>query len=424
MRNKRDPMKHCLALCLLVFCPAVKAADEDDAAVRPYLTIETGGHRARIRQVLFSRDSKHLLSVSQDKTIRIWDVTNREPPRVLRPPVVAGRQGELFAAALSPDGKTLAVGGWGYLRKGKRTSPIFLISLLSGEITRVLPGDPEAATVLTLAFAPQGNLLASAGMNLGRPTGILLWDVASGKLVSRLDGHTRTTTDVVFAPDGKRLASVGLDKVGRIWSVESGKTVAELKLPDAEVRYAVAWSPDGKYVAAGATNKGPFGEYFALWRPDGTLKKKIRHDGSRSMGTQSLHFTVGSSQIVESCRDGYYAQTTLYDVAEGKMIRHLVNENHHHQEVPSGPTAASPNSRWIAMADDRHHAIYLKRRGEKGMRKLGAGGRQITGVGWVNDKKAGGRAIVWRTRPAGPGFQVPRRRFRRTSSSAASGWRI
>src|SRR4051794_18661467 len=79
---------------------------------KPVLVLDAGGHTARIRQVLWTPDGKELITVSEDKTVRTWDAATGEPLRVLRPPVGTGPEGILSAAALSPDGRTLAVGGF------------------------------------------------------------------------------------------------------------------------------------------------------------------------------------------------------------------------------------------------------------------------------------------------------------------------
>ena len=76
--------------------------------------LDAGGHTARVRKVLFTPDGRELITVSDDKTIRVWDVASGEPLRVLRPPIGRGQEGMLYAAALSPDGRTLAVGGYGF----------------------------------------------------------------------------------------------------------------------------------------------------------------------------------------------------------------------------------------------------------------------------------------------------------------------
>ena len=75
--------------------------------------LDSGGHTSIVRKVLFTPDGKELISVSDDKTVRFWDVASGEPIRVLRPPIGPGNEGKLYAAALSPDGRTLAVGGYG-----------------------------------------------------------------------------------------------------------------------------------------------------------------------------------------------------------------------------------------------------------------------------------------------------------------------
>src|SRR5689334_13331335 len=80
---------------------------------RPILALEAGGHTAAVSEVQFTPNGKRLITASHDKTVRIWDLATGESSRVLRLPVGPGREGCLFALALSPDGKTLAVGGHG-----------------------------------------------------------------------------------------------------------------------------------------------------------------------------------------------------------------------------------------------------------------------------------------------------------------------
>ena len=52
---------------------------------------------------------------------------------------------------------------------------------------------------------------------------IILWNMPSGKTARSFKGHKTSVTCLAFAPDGKTLASAGLDGAVRLWSVEALK---------------------------------------------------------------------------------------------------------------------------------------------------------------------------------------------------------
>jgi WD40 repeat protein len=86
---------------------------------------------------------------------------------------------------------------------------------------------------------------------------IKLWDVATGKQRATLQWHT-TEFCVAFSPDGKTLAAGGaalsLPHIGiKLWDVATGKEMASLQVPEGVVR-SVAYSPDGRTLAAGSSD--------------------------------------------------------------------------------------------------------------------------------------------------------------------------
>ena len=78
-----------------------------------------------------------------------------------------------------------------------------------------------------------------------------LWDVASGRELRTLSGHTDSVYAVVFGPDGRWLASGSWDKTVKLWEVASGRELRTLSGHTAWV-YAVAFSADGRWLASGA----------------------------------------------------------------------------------------------------------------------------------------------------------------------------
>ena len=229
---------------LLIGLAFASHALADEGMEKPILVLDTGGHTAAVRKVLFTPDGKKLISVSDDKTVRIWDVTSGEPLRTFRLPTQKGPMGRIDAAALSPDGRTLAVGA--RPRGTGVGSQIYIIQFESGEVKQTFRDHRARALVTSLAFSPDGGKLASGS----RDGTARIWDVIGGRCERVIQGHTDIVSGVAFSPDGHRLATASHDSTGRVWSVVTGKAEATLRGHEKPV-LCVAWRPDGKVIATG-----------------------------------------------------------------------------------------------------------------------------------------------------------------------------
>src|SRR5262245_58398024 len=94
------------ALCLLAAGPAAAQTTS------PILRVETGMHTTLIRRVVVDAPHNRLITASDDKTIRVWQMPSARLLSILRVPMDAGHEGQLFGLAVSPDGRTVAAAGW------------------------------------------------------------------------------------------------------------------------------------------------------------------------------------------------------------------------------------------------------------------------------------------------------------------------
>ena len=348
------------ALVLLIGLVLVLPVAAQQEPTKPVLVLDSGGHTAAVTRVLFTPDDRQVVTVSEDKTVRVWDVASGETVRVLRLPIGSGSAGELACAALSPKGRLLAVAGEGL--KGNEGA-IYLIVLATGRIERILKGHSE--TVRTLAFSPDGNWLASGSNDRT----VRLWDAVTGRARPPLSGDKRHVVGLAFSPDSKRLVSVTYGPTARLWDVATGQSVATLSTP--ENGRAVAWSPDGKTIAI-VSASGVLG----LWNADGTFRKQLALSSSQ---IRSLDFTRDSRALLLAG-----GRCGIYDL-DGKE---RVKFTRHTPLLVNLVNGALSHRNQLAVTAGQGDEVFLWRTADAAVvRRLGGQGRTGWSVGWSPDSQ-------------------------------------
>jgi WD40 repeat protein len=190
-----------------------------------------GRHRGEVTSLALAPDGRTLVSAGRDNAVSVWDVP-------------AAKQHTRFAVegahkvALSPDGRTVYAGGYSDpLRRGTLSArdlrtgrKLWQIEELNNVITRV-------------TCSPGGEVVAAASPFGG---GAVLVDASSGKLLDRL-AVPGGATDLAFLPGGRSLLATGLNSP-RVHVYEGGREVRSFGNSDGHV-VNLALSPDGRLVA-------------------------------------------------------------------------------------------------------------------------------------------------------------------------------
>ena len=244
--------------------------------------------------VAFSPDGKWLATSGEDKTAVVWELSSGEMLRTLK-----GHTDIVNNATFSPDGNLLATSGADHI--------VMVWETLSGQILNTLTGHGQDRTsvppirgIFALAFSPLCNdtsgpcPLAGAGLD-GQ---LIIWDALSGiplityrdpvaglmsaafspdgtrlavgnaipgggnswaTILDATTGQTLRTLQeapgwvwgVGFDPDGRRLATLNFLGDGKVWNIEDGQELVDLKGVQ-NGGYSITYSPDGKLLAAGS----------------------------------------------------------------------------------------------------------------------------------------------------------------------------
>lgn len=345
---------------------------------QPQLVLDAGGHTNTVWKLAFANNGRELVTVSDDKSLRVWDLATGESLRVLRPPIAAGDVGQLRAVAVSPVGDLLAMAGY------TLDDAIYLVSLATGRLKQTLRGHENVT--LAVAFSPDGALLGSANADHTAR----LWNVKTGECVHVLAGHAHRVRDLCFAPQGRYAATASYDGTVRVWETTTGQLAVKLAGHAGEVN-GVSWSPDGKLLAAcGLVGEEAHDHAIRLFHADQDFRPGKRFGGLRSVVT-SLAFLPGSEEVLFTRGPGASNECAILNLKTG--AERVVFKSHNNS-VYQG--ALSPDGTLAATTGGHDSETYVwNTRDGKVVRRLAAKSRSV----WIAKWSPDGDTIAWGNDP-------------------------
>ncbi|HME23662.1 MAG TPA: hypothetical protein VKI44_20440 [Acetobacteraceae bacterium] len=313
-RHRRAIAAALPALAALIFAPAL-AQDQGpkngtDLYDRPMLAVDPGMHSASINSLDVDANGHFAVTGSNDRTVRIWSVADGKLSRTIWIPAGPENVGSVYAVAISPDGATIAAGGYTESRNGG--TAIYIFDRGSGTLVqRIHDNVPDVTQFLT--FSPDGRYLAAT---LGGRNGLRVFDRNKNwSEAFRDDQYADDSYGAAFARDG-RLATTCYDGSIRSYQYDPNsdspnfRRVGEpLKAPRGKLPRGVAYSPDGKLLAVG------YYDVAAVDVLDGTTLERV--GGYKPADVKAV---IGAARVAWS-RDGQtlFAAGAVED-AQGRTL--------------------------------------------------------------------------------------------------------
>ena len=287
------------------------------------------GHKKSVYAVAVTPDGRDVISGSEDRTLKIWDLEKGEEKTTLR-----GHHGWVTAVAVTPDGNCAI--------SASEDKTLKVWDLRTGEEKTTFRGHKD--TVWAVAVTPNGKYAVSSSLDKT----LKIWDLEKGVEKTTLRGHKDSVCDVAVTPNGEYAVSASLDKTLKVWDLEKEVEKTTLRGHN-DWLCTVAIAPNGKY-AVSASLDGT----LKVWDLEKREEKATltEHDGL----TYSIAFTTDGEYAISG-----YSTLKVWNLETGGEITSLKGHDGRVSAI-----AVTPDGRYaISASDDRTLKVWDLEKGEE-----------------------------------------------------------
>lgn len=260
--------------------------------------------RNQIRQVALSARCSRILTGADCRIARLWNARTRAKMAEFK-----GFRDWATAVAWSPRDDLFVV--------GDRRIRVYRARDFK-EVT-VLAGHEDA--LHTVAWSPDGRFLASTGLDML----LIIWDMTRFVPVRKQLVHDDKVFGLDWSPDGRHVVTSSKDRSAKVWPVRDENLISVF-VDHTDTVWCARWSPDGKYVATGSADGT-----FRIWDPfTGQGVLTIPADEG---AIYSLDWTGEPHQLVTGSAAGsvrlwnlVLAEEHLVRIAKSRIVRPLTRE--------------------------------------------------------------------------------------------------
>ncbi len=261
------------------------------------LGMHEGKSLPKASRVVVTVDGRRAISIGGDALL-CWDLADGKRTVTFDP-----RSGQMcWAFGMSADGKRVIAGCHG--------KTVYVFDVATGKKIKAIGG--HTAAVWGVALTADGTQAITGADDKT----IRVWDVASGKELRAFDSVVEELRCLALSPDGKIVSAGHFGGTGqpatiRLWDFASGKEIRALKGHQKEISW-VAFSPDGKTLASAS-----FDTTVRLW--DVATGKELKVLEGHTSWVECVAFTPDGKRLV-SCGNNQSPTLKIWDVASGKLI--------------------------------------------------------------------------------------------------------